>query len=65
MAAAYPQVLVAQQTLFTMTREYLGSIDRVWRSTAALQGMLAGDALTPPSVDAVETITFRRDEGAQ
>ena len=65
MAAAYPQVLVAQQTLFTMTREYLGSIDRVWRSTAALQGMLAGDALTAPSVDAVETITFRRDEGAQ
>jgi outer membrane protein, heavy metal efflux system len=65
MAAAYPQVLVAQQTLFTMTREYLGSIDRVWRSATALQGMLAGDALTPPSVDGVDTVTLRRDEGAQ
>jgi cobalt-zinc-cadmium efflux system outer membrane protein len=48
MAAAYPQVLVAQQSLFTLSREYLESVDNVWRSAMALQGLLAGDGLMPP-----------------
>jgi cobalt-zinc-cadmium efflux system outer membrane protein len=45
MAAAYPQVLVAQRTLFTTSQEYLESLDRLWRSASRLQGLLAGDGL--------------------
>jgi cobalt-zinc-cadmium efflux system outer membrane protein len=45
MGAAYPQVLVAQRTLFEMSREYLETIDRAWRSALALQSGLAGDGL--------------------
>jgi cobalt-zinc-cadmium efflux system outer membrane protein len=48
MAAAYPQVLVAQRTLFEMAREYLTHLDAAWRSALRLQGFLAGDGLEAP-----------------
>lgn len=48
MAAAYPQVLVAQRTLFDMAREYLVHLDAAWRSALRLQGLLAGDGLDAP-----------------
>ena len=48
MAAAYPQVLVAQRTLFQMSREYLDTLDRSWQSALRLQGLLPGDALESP-----------------
>jgi hypothetical protein len=41
-------VLVAQQTLVTLSREYLASVDHVWRAALALQGLLAGDGLMAP-----------------
>jgi cobalt-zinc-cadmium efflux system outer membrane protein len=48
MAAAYPQVLVAQRTLFEMSNEYLGSLNDAWRAALVLQGFLAGDGLDAP-----------------
>jgi cobalt-zinc-cadmium efflux system outer membrane protein len=45
MAAAYPQVIAAQRTLFELSRDYLESVSRAWRSALRLQGYLAGDAL--------------------
>ena len=48
MAAAYPQVLVAQRTLFEMAREYLEHVDEGWRSALRLQGFLAGEGLDSP-----------------
>jgi cobalt-zinc-cadmium efflux system outer membrane protein len=48
MAAAYPQVLVAQRTLFEMSAQYLASLDEAWRAALTLQGLLAGDALDAP-----------------
>jgi cobalt-zinc-cadmium efflux system outer membrane protein len=48
MAAAYPQVLVAQRTLFEMAREYLTHLDAAWRSALRLQGFLAGEGLDSP-----------------
>jgi cobalt-zinc-cadmium efflux system outer membrane protein len=48
MAAAYPQVLVAQRTLFEMSREYVKQLDAAWRSALRLQGLLAGDGLQSP-----------------
>jgi cobalt-zinc-cadmium efflux system outer membrane protein len=49
MAAAYPQVLVAQRTFFEMSAEYLESLDAAWREALQLQGFLAGDALDAPT----------------
>lgn len=48
MAAAYPQVLVAQRTLFEMAREYLEHLEAAWRSALQLQGLLAGEGLDAP-----------------
>ena len=47
MAAAYPQVLVAQRTLFDMSVRYLASLEDAWRSALRLQGTLPGDGLQP------------------
>jgi outer membrane protein, heavy metal efflux system len=49
MAAAYPQVLVAQRTLFELTAEYLEQLDEAWQAALSLQGFLADDALEPPA----------------
>jgi cobalt-zinc-cadmium efflux system outer membrane protein len=48
MAAAYPQVLVAQRTFFEMSNEYLEQLDEAWRAAIELQGFLAGDGLDRP-----------------
>jgi len=48
MAAAYPQVLVAQRTLFQMTADYFDNLEAAWRSSLQLQGLLAGEGLDPP-----------------
>lgn len=49
MAAAYPQVLVAQRTLFEMSNEYLESLNEAWQAALQLQGFLAGDGLDAPA----------------
>jgi outer membrane protein, heavy metal efflux system len=49
MAAAYPQVLVAQRTFFEMSTEYLESLNEAWRAALQLQGFLAGDGLDAPA----------------
>jgi cobalt-zinc-cadmium efflux system outer membrane protein len=48
MAAAYPQVLVAQRGLFEMAREYLEHLETAWRSALRLQALLAGEGLEAP-----------------
>ena len=47
MAAAYPQVLVAQRRLLELSSEYLQRVEAAWQSTVRLQGLLAGDGLEP------------------
>jgi cobalt-zinc-cadmium efflux system outer membrane protein len=49
MAAAYPQVLVAQRTLFEVSNEYLENLHDAWRAALQLQGFLAGDGLEAPA----------------
>jgi len=49
MAAAYPQVLVAQRTFFEMSNEYLESLNEAWQAAQRLQGLLAGDGLEAPA----------------
>jgi cobalt-zinc-cadmium efflux system outer membrane protein len=45
MAAAYPQVLVAQRRLLDLSSEYLERLEIAWQSALRLQGLLAGDGL--------------------
>ena len=40
MAAAYPQVLVAQRTLFQVTDEYINAAETAWNASLQLQGLL-------------------------
>jgi cobalt-zinc-cadmium efflux system outer membrane protein len=49
MAAAYPQVLVAQRTFFETSSQYLDSLNEAWRAALQLQGFLAGDGLDAPA----------------
>ena len=49
MAAAYPQVLVAQRSFFEMSNDYLESLNEAWRAALQLQGFLAGDGLDAPA----------------
>ncbi len=56
MAAAYPQVLIAQRTLFQATDEYLTDLEKAWRAALQIQGFLVSDALdAPPRPGEVET----------
>ena len=48
-AAAYPQVLIAQRTLFQLNAEYLEDLEGAWRSALRIQGFLVeDDGLAPP-----------------
>jgi cobalt-zinc-cadmium efflux system outer membrane protein len=49
MAAAYPQVLVAQRTFFEMSVAYLDRLNEAWHAALQLQGFLAGDGLDAPA----------------
>jgi len=49
MAAAYPQVLIAQRTLFEMTTEYFENLEDAWRAALRLQGFLVGEGLEAPA----------------
>ncbi|MEP7274175.1 MAG: TolC family protein [Acidobacteriota bacterium] len=48
MAAAYPQVLIAQRTLFQVRVEYVRAMVNTWQSAVLLRGYLATGALDAP-----------------
>ena len=45
MAAAYPQVLIAQRTLFQVRAEYVEALVNTWQNAALLQGYMLSGAL--------------------
>jgi outer membrane protein, heavy metal efflux system len=49
MAAAYPQVLIAQRTLFQLQTNYITALENLWVNSIALQGFLLTDGLESPS----------------
>ncbi len=51
MAAAYPQVLIAQRTLFQAEVAYVETLDRLWKSVVLLAGMLLEDEPTPQTLE--------------
>ena len=48
-AAAYPQVLIAQRTLFQLQTAYISALENAWMGAAALQGLLLTDPLDLPA----------------
>jgi len=61
MAAAYPQVLIAQRTLFQLEADYVISLANLWTNAVTLQGFLLTDGLGSPAasgdtVPPVETL---------
>lgn len=60
MSAAYPQVLIAQRTLFEMTAEYFESLEDAWRTALRLQGFLVGEGLEAPARGGSEMDTGNR-----
>ena len=50
MAAAYPQVLIAQRTLFQVTERYLDVLADAWQSAVLIEGLLVDGALEPPAL---------------
>jgi len=49
MGAAYPQVLIAQRTLFQLRTDYISSLETLWVSTVTLKGFLLTDGLEAPT----------------
>lgn len=48
-AAAYPQVLIAQRTLFQLETNYIAELENAWINAVALQGLLLTDGLDLPA----------------
>ncbi len=61
MAAAYPQVLIAQRTLFELSSRYLERVEEAWRGAMEIQGFLAGEGLASPG----EVDAERRERGGR
>lgn len=50
MAAAYPQVLIAQRTLFQAQVAYAAAFTNLWRTVVEIRGLLLMDGLAAPAV---------------
>jgi cobalt-zinc-cadmium efflux system outer membrane protein len=55
MAAAYPQVLIAQRTLFQVRVEYVQALVNTWQNVVLLRGYLLNGALDAPGGMAAES----------
>ncbi len=49
MAAAYPQVLIAQRTLFQLQEDYVAALENLWRAASEIRGFLLVDGPGSPS----------------
>ena len=51
MAAAYPQVIIAQRTLFQVRADYLKALVETWQGAVQIQGYLLTGGLAAPSAN--------------
>ena len=49
MTAAYPQVLIAQRTLFQLKTDYVAALENAWLSAISLKGFMLTDGLDAPT----------------
>lgn len=62
MAAAYPQVLIAQRTLFQVRAEYVEALVNTWQNAVLLRGYLLNGALDAPGGMTAESGTAANNE---
>src|SRR5229473_1855354 len=48
MAAAYPQVLISQRTLFQLQADYIQALENAWQSSLVIRGFALMDGLSAP-----------------
>jgi cobalt-zinc-cadmium efflux system outer membrane protein len=63
MAAAYPEVLVSQRTLFQLQTDYLHALDEVWANALALQNYMLMHGLDQPAASGTESTTINLPNG--
>jgi outer membrane protein, heavy metal efflux system len=49
MTAAYPQVLIAQRTLFQLKTDYVAALESAWLNAISLKGFMLTDGLEAPT----------------
>ena len=49
MTAAYPQVLIAQRTLFQLKTDYVAALESAWLNAISLKGFMLTDGLDAPT----------------
>ena len=49
MTAAYPQVLIAQRTLFQLRTDYVTALETLWMNSISLKGFMLTDGLEAPT----------------
>ena len=54
MAAAYPQVLIAQRNLFQLREDYITALVKTWRSAVEIRGLLLVGGLEASGVMGTE-----------
>jgi cobalt-zinc-cadmium efflux system outer membrane protein len=54
MAAAYPQVLIAQRKLFQLQEHYIAALVNIWRSAVVIRGLLLSGGLEAPGTMGME-----------
>ena len=47
MAAAYPEVIISQRTLFQLRQNYVQTLGQLWTTSQELQNYLLTNGLTP------------------
>ncbi len=57
MAAAYPQVLIAQRTVFQANEQYIRALERTWRAATHLRGYMVG------ALGAPDRLSLNEDPG--
>jgi len=62
MAAAYPQVLIAQRNLFQLKEDYIAALVKTWRSAVEIQGLLLAGGLDAPGMMGTEMSTTDKTE---
>ncbi len=63
MAAAYPQVLISQRTLFQLQVDYLHALSSVWSNALALQNYTLSNGLNQPMETGTSNTTINLPNG--
>jgi len=62
MAAAYPQVLIAQRNLFQLQQDYINALVNTWRNAVEIEGLLLKGSLEAPGAWEQNMLVQRGEE---